>query len=52
MEDNGMNDNTRNSVLTKSELIERVAQRQSQLSQKDVELAVKTLAPLFASTSP
>ncbi len=30
-------------VLTKSELIERVAQRQSQLSQKDVELAVKTM---------
>lgn len=33
----------RSSVLTKSELIERVAQRQSQLSQKDVELAVKTM---------
>ncbi|MAR92356.1 MAG: integration host factor subunit beta [Pseudomonadales bacterium] len=29
--------------MTKSELIERVAQRQSQLSQKDVELAVKTM---------
>ena len=43
MEDNGANDNSRNSVLTKSELIERVAQRQSQLSQKDVELAVKTM---------
>ena len=43
MEDNGTNDNLRNSVLTKSELIERVAQKQSQLSQKDVELAVKTM---------
>lgn len=43
MEDNSMNDNQRNTVLTKSELIERVAQRQSQLSQKDVELAVKTM---------
>ncbi|MGB3623280.1 MAG: integration host factor subunit beta [Ketobacter sp.] len=38
-----MNDTINNSVLTKSELIERVAQRQSQLSQKDVELAVKTM---------
>jgi integration host factor, beta subunit len=43
MEDNGTNDNLRNSVLTKSELIERVAQKQTQLSQKDVELAVKTM---------
>lgn len=32
-----------NTVLTKSELIERVALRQTQLSQKDVELAVKTM---------
>ncbi len=29
--------------MTKSELIERVALRQSQLSQKDVELAIKTM---------
>ncbi|MBA55988.1 MAG: integration host factor subunit beta [Pseudomonadales bacterium] len=29
--------------MTKSELIERVAQKQTQLSQKDVELAVKTM---------
>ncbi|WP_290583242.1 integration host factor subunit beta [Ketobacter sp.] len=43
MEDNGTNDTLRNSVLTKSELIERVAQKQTQLSQKDVELAVKTM---------
>lgn len=43
MEDNGATDNSRNTVLTKSELIERVAQKQSQLSQKDVELAVKTM---------
>lgn len=43
MDDNGALDNLRNSVLTKSELIERVALRQSQLSQKDVELAVKTM---------
>jgi len=43
MEDDGAIDNLRNTVLTKSELIERVAQKQSQLSQKDVELAVKTM---------
>ena len=43
MEGNGANEEDRSSVLTKSELIERVAQRQSQLSQKDVELAVKTM---------
>ena len=30
-------------ALTKSELIERVAQKQTQLSVKDVELAVKTM---------
>ena len=30
-------------ALTKSELIERIAEAQSQLSSKDVELAVKTL---------
>lgn len=30
-------------ALTKSELIERIAARQTQLSSKDVELAVKTL---------
>lgn len=43
MEENGDQRKMRNSVLTKSELIERVAMRQSQLSQKDVELAVKTM---------
>lgn len=43
MDGNGANDHDKNTVLTKSELIERVAQRQSQLSQKDVELAVKTM---------
>ena len=43
MEDNGDQNNLRSTVLTKSELIERVAQRQSQLSLKDVELAVKTM---------
>ena len=45
MDGNGENehDDDKNAVLTKSELIERVAQRQSQLSQKDVELAVKTM---------
>ena len=43
MEDNGDQNKLRSTVLTKSELIERVAQRQSQLSQKDVELAVKTM---------
>lgn len=45
MDGNGANehDDDKNAVLTKSELIERVAQRQSQLSQKDVELAVKTM---------
>ena len=43
MEENGDQNQLRSAVLTKSELIERVAQRQSQLSQKDVELAVKTM---------
>jgi len=43
MEENGDQSKMRSSVLTKSELIERVALRQSQLSQKDVELAVKTM---------
>lgn len=32
-----------NGSMTKSELIERIAARQSQLSVKDVELAVKTI---------
>jgi len=36
--------------MTKSELIERIAATQSQLSAKDVELAVKTLIELMAST--
>ncbi len=30
-------------AMTKSELIERIAERQSQMSVKDVELAVKTI---------
>jgi len=34
--------------MTKSELIERIAARQTQLSAKDVELAVKTLIELMA----
>lgn len=36
--------------LTKSELIERVAQKQSQLSQKDVELAIKTMIEEMSQT--
>lgn len=36
--------------MTKSELIERVALRQSQLSQKDVELAIKTLLEEMSQT--
>ncbi len=35
-------------ALTKSELIERIADRQAQLSPKDVELAVKTLIEQMA----
>jgi len=35
-------------AMTKSELIERIAARQTQLSAKDVELAVKTLIELMA----
>ena len=37
-------------ALTKSELIERIAARQTQLSGKDVELAVKTLIEEMADT--
>lgn len=37
-------------ALTKSELIERIAERQSQLSPKDVELAVKTLIEEMADS--
>jgi len=37
-------------AMTKSELIERIAATQSQLSAKDVELAVKTLIELMAAT--
>ena len=37
-------------ALTKSELIERIADRQSQLSPKDVELAVKTLIEEMADS--
>jgi integration host factor subunit beta len=36
--------------MTKSELIERIAARQSQLSGKDVELAVKTIIEHMAQT--
>lgn len=37
-------------ALTKSELIERIADRQAQLSPKDVELAVKTLIEQMADS--
>lgn len=36
--------------MTKSELIERMASRQSQLSHKDVELAVKTILEHMSQT--
>lgn len=36
--------------MTKSELIERIAERQSQLSSKDVELAVKTILEQMSQT--
>lgn len=36
--------------MTKSELIERIAARQAQLSSKDVELAVKTIIEHMAQT--
>lgn len=36
--------------MTKSELIERIAARQSQLSLKDVELAVKTVIEQMSQT--
>lgn len=36
--------------MTKSELIERIASRQSQLSSKDVELAVKTILEHMSQT--
>ncbi len=38
------------SAMTKSELIERIASRQPQLSQKDVELAVKTILEHMSQT--
>jgi integration host factor subunit beta len=41
---------TRAYAMTKSELIERIAATQSQLSAKDVELAIKTLIELMAAT--
>ena len=50
MEENEFTDGERGTVLTKSELIERVALRQSQLSQKDVELAVKTMLEEMSQT--
>lgn len=36
--------------MTKSELIERIAAKQSQLSQKDIELAVKTILEHMSQT--
>lgn len=36
--------------MTKSELIERIASRQAQLSAKDVELAVKTIIEQMSQT--
>ncbi|MEM1433219.1 MAG: integration host factor subunit beta [Pseudomonadota bacterium] len=36
--------------MTKSELIERIAARQQQLSSKDVELAIKTMIEQMAET--
>jgi integration host factor subunit beta len=36
--------------MTKSELIERIASRQTQLSAKDVELAVKTILEQMSQT--
>lgn len=36
--------------MTKSELIEQIAERQSQLSLKDVELAVKTIIEQMSQT--
>ncbi|MDX1451999.1 MAG: integration host factor subunit beta [Oleiphilaceae bacterium] len=36
--------------MTKSELVEIIASKQSQLSVKDVELAVKTIIDLMSST--
>ena len=38
--------------MTKSELIEKLSQRQSQLTYKDVEFAVKTLTEQMAQTLP
>jgi integration host factor subunit beta len=37
-------------IMTKSELIEKLSQRQSQLTYKDVEFAVKTLTEQMAQT--
>jgi integration host factor subunit beta len=37
-------------TVTKSELIERIAERQTQLGYRDVELAVKNLLDLMAQT--
>jgi integration host factor subunit beta len=37
-------------TVTKSELIERIAQRQTQLAYKDVELAVKSILEYMAQT--
>ena len=40
----------RSAAVTKSELIERVASKQPQLSQKDVELAIKTMLEGMSQT--
>ena len=45
-----LDESTRAYAMTKSELIERIAATQSQLSAKDVELAIKTLIELMAAT--
>lgn len=42
--------NDKRGTVTKSELIERIAQRQTQLAYKDVELAVKTILEHMAQT--
>lgn len=42
--------NDKRATVTKSELIERLAQKQTQLAYKDVELAVKTMLEHMAQT--
>ena len=45
-----MSSSEKKGTVTKSELIERIAQRQSQLAYKDVELAVKSILEQMALT--